>query len=400
MSSVVLTALAFGVSFEELMKPERKRVLFIGLAHRASDPRLCHFLGAALKSCFPTLSCYYIGRESSDPEAYSNDIMTVLPMPGGINPKKRRFRFADAETVGRYVANEGFDLVQVSDFVELKIGVAVKRIAGIPVIYDSHEDYFCQKYEYKGRSIVGLLSGAVARLDELLMVRSMDAVFCTDDYLPTLYGHPVMGGVRAVMVRNIPPESMICDRPAVRNSDHLKLVYFGSVNPLRGVIETANFAARFNEENLGFTVSFHLFSKEEPIVRDLHSKGLVTYHGFLPYESVPARMRQFDVGVSLLQWTKKFERNIPIKNFEYMAVGLPILTSNFGQMKKWVTQAGAGLTIAPRDYDAFKSALLRLKDAGLRRTLGENGIAYAKKNFIRSKEVAPYLKVVGELLGM
>jgi glycosyltransferase involved in cell wall biosynthesis len=379
---------------------KKKKVVFIGMAHRANDSRLCHFLARAIRERFQTVECFYLGKDSIDPAKNASPYFKILPMPGGLYAPKRVFRLSDLEAMAAYLAELRVDLVQVSDARELLAGYVIKTRARIPVVFDAHEDYFNQKYEYGGKTALSFIRGARHRLHELLFVRWMDAVFCTDDYLLNLYTHPSFAAKRVQMVRNVPPPSMLRSAPVIHNRRDLKLVYVGSINKRRGVIETAKWVVRFNQEDHGFKLAFHVFSGNAEFVEPLEKPGEVVYRGHLPYEEVSDHLTDFDVGVCLIQPTTKYERNIPIKNFEYMCSGLPVLTSDYGQMKKYVGTAGAGVTIDPLSYAAFVSAVVRLRDAEFRKTCGDGGIAYARQHLVRSQEVTPYLQTVGELLDL
>jgi glycosyltransferase involved in cell wall biosynthesis len=286
----------------------------------------------------------------------------------------------------------------------LVLGYLLKKTTSIPVIFDSHEDYFNQKFEYSGKSPIGLAQGIFARAEEILFIRYMDAVFCTDEFLNGLYRQPIFASKSVAMVRNLPPRNMIRNEPVVHDRDTLKLVYIGSVNAMRGVVNTAEYCALFNAESKRtgepLMVSFHVFSKSSPIVDRLVGEGKIVHHGFLHGSALEEAVLQFDIGVSLLLPSKKFHRNIPIKNFEYMALGLPVLTGNFGPMKKYVGEAGAGVLIDPTDYLQFRDAILRFKDRDFRAACGGRGILYARNRLDRDAEVLPYLDTVGRILGL
>ena len=65
----------------------------------------------------------------------------------------------------------------------------------------------------------------------------------------------------------------------------------------------------------------------------------------------------------------------PTKIFEYMALGLPVISSNFDLYRKVVEESGSGLCVAPDDAEALANALRRLMlDPELVRTLGENAM--------------------------
>ncbi len=380
----------------------KRRLLYIGLAHRAQDTRLCRLLADAVERRYPDVECLYLGVDSNDPIANSNRVMRVIPMPDGLKSTKPWFSPRDIDIMARYIRDLPVDLVQISDVRELTLGYRLKKHTTIPVIFDSHEDYFNQKYEYAKKSPFGLLRGTIARTQEILFIRYMDAVFCTDDFLNGFYKYPIFDAESVAMVRNIPRRTMIREKPIIHERGCLDLVYIGTVNAMRGVIETAEYCARFNAESKAegdsFRISFHVFSNPGAIVSRLVKENKIVFHGFLQGTALEEAVSAFDIGVSLILPMKKYQRNIPIKNFEYMALGLPILTGNFGPMRKYVGDAGAGVLIDPLDYSQFREAVLRFKDPDFRRTCGERGIAYAREHFDREREVRPYIETVGRLL--
>ena len=384
--------------------PNRKRVLFVGLTHSVQDSRLNRFLAREIRNRYPSVECLYLGRDSDAPPFTTQDNFTVVPMPVGINPKKRRFRFDDAAAIARHIQALGADLVQISDPRELPIGFQLKLQTCIPVVFDSHEDYFNQSWEYGGKSLKGLFHGVWARTLEAANVRFMDAVFCTDPFLEGFYRRPIFQSPPVTLVRNIPPSETIHDAPVFHDRTALKLIYVGSINRLRGLIETADYCARFNGETedvrQGITLSFHVYSRPHEITDRLASQGKLLHHGFATGAALENAVRDGDIGVSLIRPSIKFRRNILIKNFEYMAAGLPILTSNYGTMAEYVGAANAGVLCDPLSYEDFMASILRLRDPEFRKTCGENGLAFAKQSFHRNTEVRPYLETVGRLLNL
>ena len=384
--------------------PNRKRVLFLGLTHSSRDSRLNRFLAREIQRRYSNTDCLYLGRDSDVLAPTVDENFIIVPMPAGINPKKRRVRFDDAAAIARHIQVLGADLVQLSDPRELPIGFRLKQDTDIPVLFDSHEDYFNQSWEYGEKSLKGLFHGTWARALEAANVRFMDAVFCTDPFLERFYRQPIFHAPEVTLVRNLPPVETIQGTPVFHDRSALNLLYVGSINRVRGVVETARYCARFNvepeRERRGLTVSFHVCSRPHPITDRLAAEGKLIHHGFLTGKALDRVVRDADVGVSLIRPTVKFKRNILIKNFEYMAAGLPILTSNYGTMAEIVGAANAGVLCDPLSYEDFKAGVLRLSDPSVRNACGENGLAYARKHFHRDREVAPYLETVGRLLGL
>ena len=79
---------------------------------------------------------------------------------------------------------------------------------------------------------------------------------------------------------------------------------------------------------------------------------------------------------------KTFEVSMPIKIFEYMAFGLPVIGSNFGHMKDYIEKDACGIAVAPNDAEAISTAIIRLlTNKDLYSKYSENGRAAAQSKY-------------------
>jgi starch synthase len=115
---------------------------------------------------------------------------------------------------------------------------------------------------------------------------------------------------------------------------------------------------------------------ERPRVREA-AAGLqgVVFTGAVPHASMPACLAACDIGVAPFDigahralalgfyWS-------PLKIFEYMAAGLPVVAPAADRIPTLVTHEREGLLYPPAEPGALASALERLTDARLRANLG------------------------------
>jgi len=92
---------------------------------------------------------------------------------------------------------------------------------------------------------------------------------------------------------------------------------------------------------------------------------------------------------------------MPIKIFEYMAFGLPIIGSDFGHMRDYIQKEKCGITVAPDDTKAIADAILLLMtNHDLYNKYSENGRRAAltkyKWEFEFNKLLAYYKKALDE----
>jgi glycosyltransferase involved in cell wall biosynthesis len=100
----------------------------------------------------------------------------------------------------------------------------------------------------------------------------------------------------------------------------------------------------------------------------------VLFRNFVPHAQMPAVLAAIDVSVVHLRPDPVFETVIPSKIFEAMAMGTPIVLGVRGEAARRLTEAGAGVCVAPGDPDELAGAVVSLIDDPERGArLGEAG---------------------------
>lgn len=97
--------------------------------------------------------------------------------------------------------------------------------------------------------------------------------------------------------------------------------------------------------------------------------------GHVPATEVPRALAAFDAAALPLPWTEHFAYYAsPIKLFEYMAAGLPIVATDLPSTAEIVQDGDTALLVPPSDPGALAATLVRLHDdPALCARLGENG---------------------------
>ena len=99
----------------------------------------------------------------------------------------------------------------------------------------------------------------------------------------------------------------------------------------------------------------------------------VTLAGAVPHDDVPGWLSLMDVASAPYTPHDNFYFS-PLKLFEYMASGLPVVAGCIGQVEEVIADGEHGLLHAPGDAGALAAALERLADdPELRHRLGANG---------------------------
>lgn len=106
--------------------------------------------------------------------------------------------------------------------------------------------------------------------------------------------------------------------------------------------------------------------------------GAVTFTGNVPYDDIPRYITAMDIAVAPYIPSENFYYS-PIKIFEYMAMGKPVVGGRIGQVEEVIANGETGVLFEPGNIAALQAALAQLvSDSPLCRRLGENARAWVE----------------------
>ncbi len=391
------------------MKDSKKRVIFSFLNHRETDGRVfyrevrhvLHEIGDNIEMVFVG---YQRCNQKEDILLTEHDIMFEgykihsyqFTVPGNCDVfQKIRWKQKLESRVRKLLKRLKPDMYFIADVREISSAMKAFKNTETKVIYDSHEDYVRQALDYKGLKILNYFHATQYYLLEKRNLQFFEAVFCTDEFLYEKYKRTKYKAKQVYLLRNFPYYVEKGDNlpRKFELSNVLKLVYIGGVDSYRGVIETAEYVKKYNSENKESRLTFDIYGNDNKIAKSVSDGNVVKCHGWIDHGKLMQLLpREYDVGVCLWQPLPKFYRNLPIKNFDYMGVGLPILTSNFGNLRIHAEKSKAGICIDPTSYDEFSEAISVLFKPEKRKQFSENGINYASHDATFQKEAQPLIE--------
>jgi glycosyltransferase involved in cell wall biosynthesis len=289
----------------------------------------------------------------------------------GIAPVNRRWKrlFLSWKLFYR-ACKSGADVFHFHDPEFLPWGVLISKITGKPVIYDSHEDLPKQIYTkvWIYPPWRGVISKVVHFIEKRLAKRLFAVIVAFESIRDQFEGIQ-----RVIMIKNYP-----LPIPSIpKEEDGIpRILYVGGISYLRGYKEMIQMMDHIPTE-LG--AQLHLIGPLQHIApedRDpeqLREKG-ITLHGRIPFEEVTKWLARAQVGLVCLHPIENYRECLPIKMFEYMAAGLPLVATHFPLWKEIVHTSGCGFTVDPLNpSEIAEKVTLLLTDSALREQMSQAG---------------------------
>jgi glycosyltransferase involved in cell wall biosynthesis len=230
---------------------------------------------------------------------------------------------------------------------------------GKKVVYDVHEDLplDVRVKDYIPRWMRAPLAWLVGEL-ELAAVRRFAAV---TPATPSIGARVSRANANTVEIFNWPIAEELGPRDVVRWSRRsCSVAYVGF-----GI--TRNRGAREMIEAVGLVsdavpVRLLLAGKFRPEglrreMTQLEAWAQVEEMGFIDRRSVAAVLAEVRAGLVLLHPEPQFQVAYPVKMFEYMAAGVPVIASRFPLWESIVSGTGCGLVVDPLDVRAIAAAI-------------------------------------------
>jgi len=230
------------------------------------------------------------------------------------------------------------------------------RLIGYKVIYDVHEDVPRQviSKHYLPLLIREPLAWFISAV-EWLGAMSFNAIVAATPKIAARFP-----AAKTITVQNFPITaeiSQITPIPYVERPQ--SFAYPGIIAAVRGIGEVIRALAYLEDiknVRLELAGEFSPANLQETL-RVLPGWRSVNYHGWISREQLSLLLGSVRAGLVLHHPVPNEIDAQPIKLYEYMSAGLPIIASNFPLLKQVIEDAGCGLLVDPMDPKAIAAAM-------------------------------------------
>ncbi len=287
-----------------------------------------------------------------------------------------------------------------------RIGKKLKQLVQKPiVIYDVHDPFAVNIKDYIGSQskmkwLVSLYADCINSWEKKCAKR-YDFVITTEE------------NIRGEFSKSLPKNrvSVIFNYTYLhkfRNEvpKEYDLIYCGGITKFRGAINIIE-AVRILKQSiddikmifLGTIFSKQLKDEMQQLIKKYQLKDNIILKDAVSYHEVVNYYNQSKIGLGIFLPIETHKIILQIKIFEYMAMGLPIIGSNFGHINDYILKDKVGLAVdATQPKEVAKAAKKLLKNEQLYDTFKFNGIRAVEEKYAWSVMEEKLFSIYDKLL--
>jgi glycosyltransferase involved in cell wall biosynthesis len=361
------------------------RALVVTVVHHPEDARIRHRQIDALLSAGweVTYAAPFSGYGLPASSAHAR--LAVIDLPRALG----RSRVAPLRSARSLLESHGagHDVVLLHD---PELLLATRRLDLPPVVWDVHEDT-AAAVSLKPWLPAGVrrpAAWAVRRLERRAEQR-VNLLLAEHAYQDRFRKqHPVVPNTTKVPISPQPP-------------DEPRLVYVGHLTRPRGVFELIELGHVLNSRTEGrLQVQLVGHADDEAAAALSEAADVVDWLGFLPHDEAMGVLDGALAGLSLMHDEPNYRVSQPTKVVEYLAHGVPVITTPLPHAQRLVEDVGAGLVVPFGDVTATADAVLALEaDPSARQQMGKLGHAHAREQFDWSLRSREFVSRMGAIAG-
>lgn len=371
-----------------LLQPMRPdSVCIITAVHHADDARILHKQAMSLSRAGMQVRLLAPTRPCGDTGPVT--VITV-PLP---RPRALRMTVGAARLLGQALRSRA-PVCHIHDPELLPVALCL-RLLGRRVVYDIHEDYPRQMLS-KHYLAPALRRPAAALISA---IERLAAGYCDGFVAATESIAARFPPGRTAIVRNYPvlPAPGLVPRPFA--TPPFRVVHLaGRLSADRGITTLVQALGRLDDR-----FQLVLAGRFEPAA---YHDELASLPGWrrvrlirpVPHQRVGRIYARCSAGAVCLLPLPRYRVSLPVKLFEFMAAGLPVVVSDFPLLRRIVAESGCGICIDPQRPDAVADALRQLAaDPERAAAMGAAGMRATRDRYHWQTEASALLRLYARL---
>ncbi|NLI92262.1 MAG: glycosyltransferase family 4 protein [Peptococcaceae bacterium] len=370
------------------------KICILTTGHQAFDNRIFYKQALSLRKKYEDITLIV----PDEREEYSEQGIKIIGVKRA-DSLYGRFRLGD--TVVEKAIQVKADIYHFHDFELIyKVRKIKKALPESKIIYDVHEHYpDMMRMSRKVPKIVRPIATFLVDKTELRLARKFDQIITADDAVKERFDKV---NSRVDVIYNFSEFEPAEESSTEKEYD---VIYQGGITLERGVYNVVQAIEILREKHpeirMVFVGPFDDQQGKEIVYSYIEEHDLdrnILFAGKVPHVDVEEYIRKSRVGVVTLLPLPKYYKNIPIKQFEYMSCGIPVVGSDLPPIKRFLSKYNSGIIVDPTKPEEIAKAInILLSDPRLCKEMGDNGIRAVREEYNWGKMEEKLLKIYGRL---
>ncbi|MBN2463913.1 MAG: glycosyltransferase family 4 protein [Dehalococcoidia bacterium] len=327
------------------------------------------------------------------------DGIKIVALP---RPRNRLWRMLGTWRIFKLALKQKADVYHFHDPELLPTGALLKLFTKRKIVYDVHENIQgdISTKSWLPKATRRPISMAY-KLIEKISLPFIDKVIIAEESYKKLY----IKYNNIILLRNYPVLSLAQPSLIAKNK-RPTIVYVGLISEKRGaleLVESVRLLKRKNKDVLlnlaGFFQPTSLEAKMRNLLKRLRLNENINLLGYIKHDEIYNILSRCQIGLAIMYPEPNCIESLPTKLFEYMAAGLPLITSNFPLWKKIVEGNNCGLTVNPANSREIARAVEYLIEHPVEaKRMGEKGRKAVLEKYNWDSESKKLLDLYEDLL--
>lgn len=290
--------------------------------------------------------------------------------------------------------------------------IAVGKILRIPVVFDMAENYPAMlqdsrrygKYRWSDRFV---RNSKIAKIIENISLKQINQLIVVSEENKKRVEGKILKQ-KVSIISNTPMLSFLnIDNTTNEYMNRVELeffqekftlIYIGGLGPIRGLDFVIESIAHLKQKikDIHFLIIGDGEKREllENLITDQKLKENITLKGWVDHNKIIGYLKISKVGIISHLSTEHTNTTIPNKLFDYMAFGIPVVSTDLAPIKRIINEANCGYTYKHGNKSEFIKIIEKLVDSDNKK-IGENGIEAIRKKYnwsMDSKKLKTILK--------
>ncbi len=294
------------------------------------------------------------------------------------------------------------NLVQICNLELLPLGIFLAFFTQKKVFYDCREDHYNAMLFSKVwfPKWIRLMLATGVKVLEFLASKSFTGFIVSD---PAIFKmHRYMHDKKKVLFYNMAINQQF-ENERIKSINAQKiydLVVLGSMSIRTGVLNVIEAMVALKKQGFSLKLKLignprvdqSLWEKIEKLINEEYLHEQIHITGKVPYSEVPKELMDCKIAIIPLLDLPKFRNNMATKQFEYMAAGLPIISSRLQPQQYFIQEGFNGLFYEPDNVtDLAEKIRLLIEKPDFASILGSNGLQKTKEDWNSENQQNKYV---------